>query len=32
VEDTRLPADADELDDVRKVKLSERTLKGHEPC
>ena len=30
MEDAGLPADADELDDVREVKLSERALKGHE--
>ena len=30
VEDTRLPAHADELNDIGKVKLGERTLKGHE--
>ena len=29
MEDAGLPADADELDDVGKVKLSERALEGH---
>jgi hypothetical protein len=29
VEDARLPADADELDDVGEVELGERALEGH---